>query len=148
MHRGIRFLVVTLIPLGCSINDPQTGATVSTTFAVDNTTVGVGEVIHVTITAGNYGNDPITLSGPGGCYVFFQIRESSRNSIVYNSFGSCSGATTTKVLQPADTETENYVWDGSSSAGFRLQSGTYELRVGASLVGKSVIGPAVLVNVE
>ena len=146
--RGIRILAVTLAPLGCSISDPQAGETVSTSFTVDNTTVTQGEVIHIQITAGNFGNDPITLSGPGGCYVFFQVREPSRSSVVYNSNNACLGPTTTLVLQPAATEVENFVWDGSGSTGLRLQSGTYELRVGANLLGKTVVGPATLVNVE
>jgi flagellar hook assembly protein FlgD len=129
-------------------NDPAERS-VAATIEVPNTTLvnAPGATVEFTITATNSSDSPVTLQAASGCLLFYQIR-STANELVYNSLTTCTGAVVSETLDGGAQRTATFAWDGRSSQGSRVSSGSYLIYPGVALATGAQLGLPAPILVE
>jgi hypothetical protein len=121
------------------------GAILILYLEVNTGTLAIGEMMSITTTARNIGDDRLTLTGPSDCLLFLRI-SNSLGTVVYES--NCSGPTVTEELSAGQEKVQVFSWGGTSSAGSRLPSGFYQIQAVARVTGNASAGPPLFITVE
>jgi Intracellular proteinase inhibitor len=129
-----------------SLDSPGAINTLAINMFIDKPTIVPGDSATISITATNFGNNPVTLSAPGGCYLFIEVH--SLNGVYeYGSGDSCRGTITTATIDPGKEMMATIHWDGRTTAGPRLNPGPYTMRAAARLTDRSIVGGGITVTV-
>jgi hypothetical protein len=136
-----------LATASCSLGEPTDAGSINVFVEVDKATLPLGESMTITVTTRNVGVEPQTLTGPSNCLMVVEVLN-SQGQIVWNSNGSCAGATVTEVLAPNAVKIQAVTWDGTNLAGSRLGAGYYHLRPVALVTGAAIAGPLISVVLE
>jgi Intracellular proteinase inhibitor len=129
-----------------SLDNPGAENTLAINMFIDKPTIVLGDSATISITATNFGDNPVTLSAPGGCYLFIEVY-SLNGQYEYGSGDSCRGAITTTTLAPGKDMMATIQWDGRTTAGPRLNPGPYTMRAAARLLDRSIVGGGITVTV-
>jgi hypothetical protein len=135
-----------LLLASCSLTDPT--ATLSLTISGNTSTLPVGGVLHVTVNAVNVSDKSVTLSAPSACLLFMQVRDVLTGALTYSSNDQCSGNPETVTIAPGDVRTATFDWDGTGLTGVRLPTGSYAIRGGAEVIGKTLVSSPVVIFLE
>ena len=149
--RRLAFLPL-LLALGCS--DGMGPGDLSVTIATSASTLKAGENLDVTVTVANLTTVPRTII-INGCPRPFEVRD-SEGDIVGPGSEPCLAYRMTRRLEPGDTHTFSFQWNGDSrslSGGSNpvyesLPPGNYDLRGVVPLdAGETVVGGAAEVSI-
>jgi hypothetical protein len=129
-----------------SLDDPGAINTLAINMFIDKPTIVPGDSATISITATNFGNNPVALAAPGGCYLFIEVH-GLNGEYEYGSGDSCRGTITTATIDPGKEMMATIRWDGRTSAGPRLNPGQYIMRAAARLADRSIVGGGMTVTV-
>jgi len=129
-----------------SLDNPGAINTLAINMFIDKPTIVPGDSALISITATNFGDNAVTVSAPGGCYLFIEVH-SLNGMYEYGSGDACRGATTTATIDPGKEMMMTIYWDGRTSAGPRLNPGPYTMRAAARLSDRSIVGGGITVTV-
>ena len=132
-----------LAAVSCSLNvDPSAAGTINLFIDLSDTQLTVGqESITFGVTARNVGDSPLTLTGPGNCLLYVEVRN-TLGTLVWDSNGTCQGATVSEQLAVGGEKLQSFTWDGSSLAGAPLGPGLYVVRAVARLSTGAYYSPS------
>ena len=138
-----------LAAVSCSLDvDPTAAGTINVFIDVSDPQLTVGqESIILTVTARNVGDSPLTLTGPSNCLLFVEVRNPQGNE-VWNSNGSCQGATVSEQLAVGAERVQSFTWDGTNLAGAGLAPGPYIVRAVARLAGGAYVSPPATIALD
>jgi hypothetical protein len=148
IRRLIGILGVAIASSSCNLDVPDDGVSLALYIAVDKGTIELGDSVTVTVTARNVGFEPFTLTAPSDCLLYIDVYD-ARDSQIYNSALSCTGASVTQEIAAGADFVRTFVWHGNGTAGARVPSGLYRIRPVAQLTGRpGYPGPSATVAVE
>ncbi|MCU1361625.1 MAG: hypothetical protein JWN99_2914, partial [Ilumatobacteraceae bacterium] len=110
--------------------------TVCLTAAVDRADLGPGGSITGHVTATNTGPDPLDVSHPSGCALWFGVYRQGDGSFVGGGPGRCDPAAVPEVLAAGASRTWSFTVDddyGNPYEGATLPAGTFTLAVGLNV---------------
>lgn len=137
-----------LLSTSCSLGGTDDARSINVFVEVNDPQLTVGqESITITVTAQNVGFDPLTLTGPSDCLVYFEVF-SSQGALVATSNNNCQGSTVTEEIAAGLAKTQSFPWDGTNTAGAGLAPGLYLVRGVARTTGAATIGPALTVALD
>jgi hypothetical protein len=131
---------------GCSLGTETLG-NISLQIEMETGTVPLDRSIQISLTARNVGNDVLTLSGPGGCLLYFEVLNQT-GTLVYHSNNNCSNTNVTETIDIGQQKVQTFSWNGTSSSGTRLASGFYFIRGVARTTGVGYVGPVLSISIE
>lgn len=114
---------------------------------VDRSVIAQGEELTIVATARNIGSQPVTLSGPADCLLFFEVLNSDGTG-VYNMADECTGAATTVTVEAGADLERTLKWQAQGRSGLRVAPGYYLIRAVARLLPDAYAAPPVQVLVE
>lgn len=138
---------VSVLLASCSLGGPEPSS-ISLSLEIDKEILAIGETMQITATATNFGYEPLSLTGPTGCLIYFQVQPAAGGISVYNSSDGCTGVTVTEEIASGAQKTQVFVWEGLGSNGVRLGSGQYILRGNVRVTGNTYLGPALAFRIE
>jgi hypothetical protein len=136
-----------LLSTSCSLGDSADASSINVYVEVDKSTLGIGELVTITLIARNVGFEPLSLTGPSDCLMYVQV-VTNQGEVVWNSNGACSGSTVTEEIAPGADKVQTITWDGTNLAGARLGAGFYHIRPVALVTGAAYVGPSVSIALE
>ena len=148
-RRDLRAIICAgLLAAAACVNLDNPGAvnTLAINMYIDKPTIVLGDSATISITATNFGNNPVTLTAPGGCYLFIEVH-ALNGAYQYGSGDACRGAVTNATIEPGKEMIATIRWDGRTTAGPRLNPGPYSMRAAARLADRSIVGGGITVTV-
>jgi len=145
-RRATLLLSGTLVLASCSLTDPT--STLAITISGDTSTLPLGDTVHITVNAINISDKAVTLSAQGSCLLFIQVSSTITGALNYASNDQCTGNPQSVTIAPGETHTTTFAWDGSGLTGTRLPTGTYAIRGGAEVAGKTLVSSSVVIFLE
>ena len=141
--RRLAGLLAVLAAIGCS--DPSRPGDLSLSIATNAATLKAGETLDVTVTVLNLASSPRTII-TNGCPRPFEVRD-TEGDLVGPGGEVCALSRATRALQPGDTYTFSFKWNGDKRSGGAdpvfesLPTGRYYLRGVVPLdAGGTVVG--------
>lgn len=138
-----------LAAVSCSLEVEPTGAgSINVFIDVSDSQLTVGqESVILTVTARNVGNKVLTLTGPANCLLFVEVRD-TQGTLVWDSNGTCQGATVTEELAVGADRVQSVTWNGTNLAGAPLAPGNYNVRAVARVTGGAYVSPAATIALD
>jgi len=133
------------VTAACSLDDPE--LPLGLEISVDKVVLTLNDSIRIALTATNYGDTPIALSGPSDCLLFFDVRNTTGAS-VFGSHQNCVGATVTETIPAGRNREAVFTWHGRNSAGVRLPPGFYGISALALVAGGTRRGASAAIQIE
>jgi len=142
---SILLLGALFVTAACSLDDPE--LPLGLEISVDKVVLTLNDSIRIALTATNYGDTPIALSGPSDCLLFFDVRNTTGAS-VFGSHQNCVGATVTETIPAGRNREAVFTWHGRNSAGVRLPPGFYGISALALVAGGTRRGASAAIQIE
>jgi len=143
--RAVLLLGALFVTSACSLDDPE--LPLGLEISLDKVALALNDSIRIALTATNYGETPIALSGPSDCLLFFDVRNAAGIS-VFGSHENCAGAIVTETIPAGRNREAVFTWNGHNSAGVRLPSGFYSVSALALVVGGTRRGASAVIQIE